>query len=192
MKDGVYEARFHRKGIDVEVSSKDLNKLKDKFIEKLNNKEKIDVEVQLVKQNNFAERLLYYYSRLYGKELKRGDSYDKAKRVKIIAIVDYDVDITKDIEKMETIWNLREKDRPEKILTNGIEFSIIELKKVKNTYRLNKDNKKAHWLMFLDDPNSKECEEIVEKNSKVKEAQIIIHKICGVKIDFGHESVEMI
>ncbi len=40
-KDGVYEARFHRKGIDVEVSSKDLNKLKDKFIEKLNNKEKL-------------------------------------------------------------------------------------------------------------------------------------------------------
>ena len=40
-KDGVYEARFHRKGIDVEVSSKDLNKLKDKFIEKLKNKEKL-------------------------------------------------------------------------------------------------------------------------------------------------------
>ncbi len=38
-KDGVFEARFHRKGIDVEVSSKDLSKLKQKFIEKLNNKD---------------------------------------------------------------------------------------------------------------------------------------------------------
>ena len=36
--DGVYEARFHRSGINVEVSSKDLTKLKQKFIEKLNNK----------------------------------------------------------------------------------------------------------------------------------------------------------
>lgn len=27
-KDGVYEARFHRQGIDIEVSSKDLTKLK--------------------------------------------------------------------------------------------------------------------------------------------------------------------
>ena len=36
-KDGVYEARFHRQGIDIEVSSKDLTKLKQKFIEKLNN-----------------------------------------------------------------------------------------------------------------------------------------------------------
>ena len=38
-KDGVYEARFHRNGIDIEVSSKDLTKLKQKFIEKLNNKD---------------------------------------------------------------------------------------------------------------------------------------------------------
>ncbi|MGN0813078.1 MAG: tyrosine-type recombinase/integrase [Candidatus Coproplasma sp.] len=36
--DGVYEARFHRKGINIEVSSKDLTKLKQKFIDKLNNK----------------------------------------------------------------------------------------------------------------------------------------------------------
>lgn len=28
--DGVYEARFHRQGIDIEVSSKDLTKLKQK------------------------------------------------------------------------------------------------------------------------------------------------------------------
>ena len=33
----MYEARFHRQGIDIEVSSKDLTKLKQKFIEKLNN-----------------------------------------------------------------------------------------------------------------------------------------------------------
>ncbi|MDE7087011.1 MAG: hypothetical protein K2O67_02340, partial [Clostridia bacterium] len=38
-KDGVFEARFHRKGIDIEVSSKDITKLKQKFIEKLNNKD---------------------------------------------------------------------------------------------------------------------------------------------------------
>ena len=30
-KDGVYEARFHRQGIDIEVSSKDLTKLKTKI-----------------------------------------------------------------------------------------------------------------------------------------------------------------
>ena len=36
-KNGVFEARFHRQGIDIEVSSKDLHTLKQKFIEALNN-----------------------------------------------------------------------------------------------------------------------------------------------------------
>lgn len=36
-KNGVFEARFYRQGIDIEVSSKDLQTLKQKFIDALNN-----------------------------------------------------------------------------------------------------------------------------------------------------------
>ena len=36
-KNGVYEVRFHRQGIDIEVSSKDVHILKQKFIDALNN-----------------------------------------------------------------------------------------------------------------------------------------------------------
>ena len=50
-KDGVYEARFHRQGIDIEVSSKDLTKLKQKFIDKLNHKD----EKPDKKDKTFAE-----------------------------------------------------------------------------------------------------------------------------------------
>lgn len=50
-KDGVYEARFHRQGIDIEVSSKDLTKLKQKFIDKLNHKD----EKSDKKDKTFAE-----------------------------------------------------------------------------------------------------------------------------------------
>ena len=53
-KDGVYEARFHRQGIDIEVSSKDFSVLKQKFIEKLRNfKVNHDGKVNVVK--TFAE-----------------------------------------------------------------------------------------------------------------------------------------
>ena len=55
--DGVYEARFHRSGINVEVSSKDLTKLKQKFIEKLNNKpyEEPKPKKPEIKVRTFAE-----------------------------------------------------------------------------------------------------------------------------------------
>ena len=53
-KDGVYEARFHRQGIDIEVSSKDFSVLKQKFIEKLRNfKVNHDGKANVVK--TFAE-----------------------------------------------------------------------------------------------------------------------------------------
>ena len=53
-KDGVYEARFHRQGIDIEVSSKDFAVLKQKFIEKLRNfKVNHDGKANVVK--TFAE-----------------------------------------------------------------------------------------------------------------------------------------
>lgn len=53
-KDGVYEARFHRQGIDIEVSSKDFSVLKQKFIEKLRNfKVNHDGKANIVK--TFAE-----------------------------------------------------------------------------------------------------------------------------------------
>ena len=53
-KDGVYEARFHRQGIDIEVSSKDFLVLKQKFIEKLKNyKVNNDGKANVVK--TFAE-----------------------------------------------------------------------------------------------------------------------------------------
>ena len=53
-KDGVYEARFHRQGIDIEVSSKDFTVLKQKFIEKLRNfKVNHDGKANVVK--TFAE-----------------------------------------------------------------------------------------------------------------------------------------
>ena len=53
-KDGVYEARFHRQGIDIEVSCKDFSVLKQKFIEKLRNfKVNHDGKANIVK--TFAE-----------------------------------------------------------------------------------------------------------------------------------------
>ena len=143
----------------------------------IDNKEKVDVEIQLVNKKNFTERLLFYFCKLYIKELERGSQYQRAKKVVIIAILDYELENTKEIDKMETLWNLREKDYPEKILTDKIEIRIISLNKVKKEYVKNNKNKKAQWLMFLDDPNSKEVFAIMEKNEDIKEAVVKVRKM---------------
>ena len=143
----------------------------------INENEKVDIEIQLVDRSNIQERLLYYFSKLYSNEIKRGDDYEKAKRVIMVAILDYNLNLTKEIKKMETKWKLREENNKELVLTDKIEIDIIELSKVKDEYERNKQNKKAQWALFISDPNIKEVQEIMKSNEDIEEAVVTVHKM---------------
>ena len=143
----------------------------------INEEKKIDVEIQLIEKESFAERLLYYYSKLYGNEIKKGKTYDSYKKVVIIAILDFDLEITKGIERMETKWRIREDENTKLILTDALEIHIIELSKIKREYKKNKENRKVQWMMFLDNPNTEEVEEIMEENKEIREAVVEVHKM---------------
>ena len=41
----------------------------------------------------------------------------------------------------------------------------------------NKNNAKAQWMLFLDNPNSKEVREIMEKNDEIKEATVVVKQM---------------
>lgn len=143
----------------------------------INDKEKVDVEIQLIDKSNIQERLLYYFSRLYSNEITRGSDYEKAKRVVMVAILDYNLELTKEIKEMETKWRLREENNKDLVLTDKIEIDIIELSKVKDEYEKNKQNKKAQWALFINDPNNREVEEIMKSNEDIEEAVVTVHKM---------------
>ena len=143
----------------------------------VNNNEKVDVEIQLVDKKNFVQRLLFYFSKLYQSQIKKGSNYMDAKRVVLIAIIDYPFDLTESIEEMETIWQIMEKTHRNLVLTNYFELHILELEKVRNTYLKDKNNEKAQWMLFLDDPNSMEVQEIMEDNKEIKEATVVVRKM---------------
>ena len=42
----------------------------------------------------------FYWSRIYSKQIHRGDEYTKARKVVIIAITDFEIDITKELKRM--------------------------------------------------------------------------------------------
>ena len=62
-------------------------------------------------------------------------------------------------------------------MTDEIEICIIELPKVRREYEKNKNNEKAQWMMFLDNPNTKEVEDIVKNNEEIKDAVVEVHKM---------------
>ena len=70
-----------------------------------------------------------------------------------------------------------EKLKRDRVLTDIVEIRILELKKAKEMYEKDKNNKKAQWLMFLENPESKEVKEIMGRNKGISEAVIEIHKM---------------
>ena len=143
----------------------------------VNEKEKVDVEVQLLKKDNFVPRLIYYFSKMYEQQIHKGEDYGTIKRVVLIAIVDFEFDLAKELKEAETQWLLRCTKHPEIVLTKLMEFNIIEIGKAKNNYKVNKEDEKNQWMLFLDNPNSREVQEIMEKNEKIKEAVIEVKKM---------------
>ena len=69
--------------------------------------------------------------------MKGGTIIEEAKKVILIAIIDYPLELTQTISEMETVWKLCEKNHPDLVLTDSIEICILELDKV-----LHKDNLK--------------------------------------------------
>lgn len=66
-------------------------------------------------------------------------------------------------------------------MTNRLEMIIIEIPKAKRIYKENKKDKIGQWMMFLDNPNSKEVEEIMRVNMVIRSAIEDLGAVCGNK-----------
>ena len=53
--------------------------------------EPIDIEVQINDVDNYRKRSLYYWSKLYGETIKKGQNYFELKKSIVINIVDFNV-----------------------------------------------------------------------------------------------------
>ena len=179
------EALLEKKIETIEINS-DKNLIREKPEDKLgildleldiNNKEKIDVEIQLSKRADFIKRILWYLTRMYSKQIKKGDKYKDLKRVVLVAIIDFTLEETKEFKEMETIWKLIETKNREKILTEEIEVRIIELSKAEEMYKKNKENEKAQWMLVINNPNSEEVKEIMKENKDIEECIVKVKEL---------------
>ena len=136
-------------------------------IAKINGKENCHIEMQVGRQDFIIERLLYYWSRVYSKQIKEGQDYDKLERTIAILIVDFEL---KGLEQVEYItkWKIIEERNRKLILTDKLEIVILELNKIKGKERV--EGELLDWLFFIDNPNSERVKEKVKENKELKEA----------------------
>ena len=138
------------------------------IITELDGKEKCNIEMQLIDKNNIIERMLYYWSKMYTRQIKAGDDYNKLEKTIVILIADFNIKGLEEVEYHST-WKIIETNSAKKlILTDKFELDIIELSKIKG--RENEKNQLLDWLIFLENPESERVTRKMEENENLKEA----------------------
>lgn len=144
---------------------------------KFNNGEDCNIELQVLPYEYMAERMLNYWAVMYGNKISRGQNYQVLKPSISILIANYKLKQLEDIEKYHTIWNLREQNNYNCILTKNIEMHILEIPKIKNAEILK--DELARWLKFIENPGNKEVEKFMFNNKFLKQAKEELAYLSG-------------
>ena len=165
---------------DTPILERDLfeNKIRILDVKVISNKENdIDLEMQVVKSEYIADRILWYWSKMYSSSIERAKSYNNTKRAICILIADFNLENLKLIQDYHTKWNIREEKYTNIILTEKLEIHIIELEKLENIKTLNDTEKKLlNWCKFIKNPVEVE-DSIMSENEEIKKAKEELDKI---------------
>ena len=140
------------------------------IVARINNKENCDIELQIVKQEDIIERILYYWSKMYIRSIKKAENYEKLEKTIIILISDKKIEKIKEIEEYHTQWKIIENKSRKKILTDKFEIHIIEIEKIGKN-KENDNDKLEDWIYFLKNPESERVKKKMEENGAIKEAK---------------------
>ena len=138
------------------------------IITELDGREKCNIEIQLIDKNNIIERMLYYWAKIYTKQIKAGENYDNLERTIVILIADFKI---RGLEELtyHSRWKIMETRSVKKIiLTEKFELDIMELSKIRG--KEEEKDQLLDWLMFLENPESERVARKMEENKNLKEA----------------------
>lgn len=134
---------------------------------KMSDGKQIDIEIQVLPTKYMPERTLYYWSKMYTMQAKKGDSYKELKKCITINIVDYEF---LPVKKMHTCYHLVEDDTGHK-LTDVIEVHFCELKKLRRDNEIcDLNDPSVNWLRFIGAKTKGEMEMVAHNNEMIKDA----------------------
>ena len=138
------------------------------IIAKLDENEICNIELQIVDKKNIIERILYYWSRLYSRQIKSGEDYKILQKAIVILITDFKIENLEELD-YHSRWKIMEDKQGKKIiLTQKLEIDLIELPKIIGKEK-EQDNL-LDWLYFLENPKSERVTEKMKENENLKEA----------------------
>ncbi|MEX5522751.1 Rpn family recombination-promoting nuclease/putative transposase [Bacillus cereus] len=116
----------------------------------LNTGTRINIEIQMNNHHDILKRSLYYWSRLYASQLKKGKPYSSLHKTITINLLNFSM--FKEYEDFHTtgkLWNIQQQQ----LLSDDIEIHIVEIPKLLQQWREEKVNpwedSFVRWLLLL-------------------------------------------
>lgn len=132
----------------------------------MNNNTEIDIEIQLSPLNVWADRSLFYLSKMYTDQIEQGQSYTVFKKCVSISILDFK--LFKDTEEFYSCFHILEDTR-HILYTDKMEFHVLELPKLPK--ELKEDtNDIVLWGKFISAESKEEFDMLAEKNEYINSA----------------------
>lgn len=171
---------------EVEIRNNDIDKeyLESKFSRldikaTTNNKEHINIEIQVKNEYKMIQRTLYYWSKMYSEQIKNRENYNKLERTICINILNFKY---LDNDRYHNLYRLKEIKTNEE-LTNLQEIHFIELPKfneIGNKEEI-EDIKKLdsleRWLEFLIEPESNTVRQLELSDEVIKQAKTELYRL---------------
>ena len=132
----------------------------------MNNDTEIDTEIQLSELKVWADRALFYLSKMYTEQIKQGESYDVFKKCVNISILNFTL-FPKE-EEFYSRFHIRE-DTKNFLYTDKMEFHVIELPKLPEEIKENSSDIEL-WARFINAERKEELEMIATKNPYIESA----------------------
>ncbi len=132
----------------------------------MNDNTEIDIEIQLAELKVWAERSLFYLSKMYTDQITPGQDYTVFKKCISISILNF-VLFPKELE-FYSCFHIMEDTR-HTIYTDKMEFHVIELPKLPE--QLKEDNSDILlWAKFINAERKEEFDMLATKNSYIDHA----------------------
>jgi len=134
----------------------------------LNDKTRIDVEMQVSFRPEYIDRALFYWADFFTVQLKKSEQHYKLKKTISISIVNGAKNF---FPHAHSTYVLTEKQgNPHHVLTEKIEFHIIDLKRIHEIIK-NEDNKMfVLWMKFFTTDKREEMELLAKEHKCIEEA----------------------
>ncbi len=132
----------------------------------LNDNTEIDIEIQLAELKIWADRSLFYLSKMYTDQIEQGQGYDVLKKCVSISILNFD--LFKGEMEFYSRFHITEDTR-HFLYTDKMEFHVIELPKLPK--ELKEDSSDILlWAKFINAEKKEEFDVLASKNPYIDSA----------------------